>query len=98
MKILSRNVNGIRAIHGKGFSQIIKELNPDIVCLQETKAFLDQCPQEIKDMGYSVCRHAGTRPGYAGTDILSNHTTDYVCNNFVDTIFNEHGRVTQLDW
>ena len=98
MKILSRNVNGIRAIYSKWFIQIIKDLDPDIICLQETKAFLDQCPQDIKDMGYNICRHAGTKPWYAGTAILSKHTPDYVCNNFVDLIFHEHGRVTQIAW
>ena len=63
LKLYSWNVNGIRANLKRGsFNNFLSSEDPDIICLQETKAFLDQCPQDIKDMGYNICRHAGTKP------------------------------------
>lgn len=71
MKIFSWNINGIRAIEKKGFLDIIAKENPDIFCLQETKAFLDQLPPSIKNLPYHIVWHDGVRPGYAGTAIFS---------------------------
>ncbi len=96
MKILSRNVNGIRAVVGKWFVEKVKEFGPDIICLQETKAFLNQCPQEVINMWYDICRHAGTRAGYAGTAILSKNIKHAACSIFDDEVFHEDGRVTEV--
>lgn len=96
MKILSRNVNWIRAIVGKWFVEQIRKFDPDIICLQETKAFFDQCPQEVIDMWYDICRHAGTRPGYAGTAILTRNIKHAACSIFDDEVFHEDGRVTEV--
>lgn len=72
MKILTRNVNGIRAVMKKGFVDLMKEVDADIICLQETKAFEHQMPPEIRLLPHThICRHAGQRAGYAGTAILS---------------------------
>lgn len=98
MKIISRNVNGIRAAVKKWFVQTIKNLDPDILCLQETKAFFDQCPQEVLDMWYSICRHSGSRPGYAGTAILYKWIDTKTCNIFDDEVFHADGRVTEIAW
>jgi len=96
MKILSRNVNGIRAVVGKWFVQTIQRLNPDVICLQETKAFVYQCPAEVLELGYEICRHAGTRAGYAGTAILTKNIPHYHCNIFHESMFHEDGRLTQV--
>lgn len=96
MRILSWNVNGIRSIVTKGFIQTIQQLDPDVICLQETKAFLTQCPVEIQSLGYTVCRHAGTRPGYAGTAILTRQLPQHTCSIFEHTMFHEDGRVTEV--
>lgn len=98
MKILSRNVNGIRAIVNKWFVDQIKAFGPDIICLQETKAFWNQCPQEVLDLWYQICRHAGSRPWYAGTAILYKWIESNICNIFADEVFHEDGRVTEIKW
>jgi exodeoxyribonuclease-3 len=67
MRITSRNVNGIRAILGKGFYERVKKDNPDILCIQETKAFEMQLPPDFRFhmQDYNRVRHAGQKPGYA---------------------------------
>lgn len=47
IRLLSWNVNGIRAIHKKGFVNWVLKENPDILCLQETKAHPEQLPKEL---------------------------------------------------
>ncbi len=72
MKIVSFNVNGIRAIMKKDFEKDLKEMNPDIICLQETKAQDDQVAEALKDIqGYHVFSNSAEKKGYSGTAILS---------------------------
>ena len=60
MKIFSWNVNGVRAIEKKGFLEWIDDENPDIVCIQETKAKVEQLGSSlIKDHGYYTYWHSG---------------------------------------
>ena len=98
MKILSRNVNGIRSVIKKWFVDTIQQLDPDVIALQETKAFDHQCPPELHQLWYNICRHAGTRPGYAGTAILTKNIPDVACSIFPHSVFYEDGRVTQVDF
>lgn len=67
MRITSRNVNGIRAVLSKWFYEWVKKDNPDILCIQETKAFETQLPPDFRYhmQDYNMVRHAGTKPGYA---------------------------------
>ena len=70
LKIFSWNVNGIRAVIKKGALQkFIKEQNPDILCLQETKAKRGQA--EIDFSEYEEIWNSAERPGYAGTAIFT---------------------------
>ena len=69
MKIISWNVNGIRACLNKGFEEFINENDPDIVCIQETKANKDQVELDIP--GYKQYWNSAERKGYSGTLILS---------------------------
>jgi len=64
MRITSRNVNGIRAILGKGFYEWVKKDNPDILCLQEVKSFETQLPPDFRYhmQDYNRVRHAGEKP------------------------------------
>lgn len=72
MKIISWNVNGIRAAVGKGFIEKVTEMNPDMICLQETKAQDDQVLEALKDLnGYQIYSNSAERKGYSGTAILS---------------------------
>lgn len=104
MKIISRNVNGIRAVMKKGLIDFLEKESPDVFCVQETKAFEHQLPVEFKHWllshDYARCWHAGQRPGYAGTAIFWKTSIDDVVSfqTFEQTeMFYEDGRVTQIE-
>ena len=61
MKLISWNVNGIRAVMKKGFLDWVDEVKADIICLQETKADEDKIPTEVKEHGYHTYWHSCTR-------------------------------------
>ncbi len=72
MKLISWNVNGIRAIAKKNFFNDFSELNPDVLCLQETKAQDEQVSEVLKNLnGYHLFTNSAERKGYSGTAILS---------------------------
>jgi exodeoxyribonuclease III len=71
MKIISWNVNGIRAVATKGLSDFIKKEKPDILCLQETKiSDVKREEHEFDFVNYKEYWHSAKRPGYSGTMIL----------------------------
>ena len=81
MRIYSWNVNGIRAVVNKGFFQsFIKSHEPDILCLQETKAERGQI--EIDLPGYHEYWNSAVKKGYSGTAIFSKHEPLSVINGF----------------
>ncbi len=109
MKIYSWNVNGIRAVHKKGALQtFIKEHQPDILCLQETKANRDQIEVELEDYEEYWC--SATKKGYSGTAIFTKQTPIDVFYNLPENIekkfvladeygnTNEEGRVIVLEF
>lgn len=71
MKLISWNVNGIRAVLKKGFAEWFAEVNPDILCLQETKAKEEQVELTLEFAGYHPFWCSAEKPGYSGTLILS---------------------------
>lgn len=72
MKLLSFNVNGIRAITAKTFISDMKTLDYDVICLQETKATVEQVQEAVKSLGYEyVYANEASRKGYSGTAIIS---------------------------
>ncbi len=72
MKIISWNVNGIRAISQKNFFGDLKQMDPDILCLQETKAQDHQVDGVLNGLDrYQVYSNSAERPGYSGTAILT---------------------------
>ena len=73
MKIISYNLNGIRAAISKGFLDWLQQANPDVICLQEIKANEDQIPtQEITNAGYPYQYYfSAQKKGYSGVAILS---------------------------
>jgi exodeoxyribonuclease-3 len=71
MRLISWNVNGIRAVAKKGFDKIAEQLDADIFCLQETKAQVDQVNEVLLDFGYNVYANQADKKGYSGTAILS---------------------------
>jgi exodeoxyribonuclease-3 len=99
MKILSWNVNGIRACMKKGFNDWLAKENADIVCIQETKAMRGNLPADLGQLqGYHSYWHAGTRPGYAGTLTLSKQEPISWKNKFEVKEFSEHGRVIETEF
>ena len=72
MKIISFNVNGIRAITQKSFIEDMRAVGADIICLQETKATVEQVKEAVKAIdGYHVFANEAERKGYSGTAILT---------------------------
>jgi exodeoxyribonuclease-3 len=92
MKIISWNVNGIRAVHNKGFLEWFATESPDILCLQETKANFEQFPSELRETGYHIYHSSAEKKGYSGVATISRE-------KFLDTkkmgkkIFDNEGRV-----
>ncbi len=68
MKLISWNVNGLRAVLGKGFLQSIAELNADVICLQETKCQPEQIALEMP--GYHAYWNSAEKKGYSGTAVF----------------------------
>lgn len=72
MKIISYNVNGIRAAINKGFIDWLKIADPDVICIQETKANEDQVDTSlIEEAGYHHFWYSAQKKGYSGTAIFS---------------------------
>lgn len=95
MRIISWNVNGIRALHKKGkWDEIIKEA-PDILCLQETKAHPEQLPEEVlTPAGYhSFFDHSRTKKGYSGVAIYSKEKPIEVREYLGIQEFDQEGRI-----
>jgi len=72
MKLISWNVNGIRAVAKKNFFEDFEKINPDVLCLQETKAQDDQVAETLSRIeGYHIYSNSAEKKGYSGTAILS---------------------------
>ncbi len=80
MKIISYNVNGIRAAINKGFIDWLKSANPDVICLQEIKAMEEQLDLSLfEDAGYKYNYwYSAQKKGYSGVAILSKIEPDHI--------------------
>lgn len=72
MKLITWNVNGLRAVAGKGFADIFEDFEADFVCLQETKLQAGQLDLEF--LGYESYWNYADKKGYSGTAIYTRHT------------------------
>jgi exodeoxyribonuclease III len=70
MKLISWNVNGIRAIMKKDFAELVRKMNPDILCVQETKAHVDQVDALLEEYPHHYWNSAAKK-GYSGTAVFS---------------------------
>ncbi|HEY9481304.1 MAG TPA: exodeoxyribonuclease III [Candidatus Paceibacterota bacterium] len=92
MRIISWNVNGIRAVHKKGlFLPFIEKYQPDILCLQETKAEKGQA--EIDLSGYEEYWNSAQKKGYSGTAIFTKIKPVAVVNGIPDKICEKYGLI-----
>lgn len=99
MKILSYNVNGIRAAQQKGLYDWLRETRYDIVCLQETKAQPDQIDQAtLADIGYHCHWHSAEKKGYSGVAILSLMKPDRVVIGCQMPQYDREGRIIRADF
>ncbi|HTE49145.1 MAG TPA: exodeoxyribonuclease III [Candidatus Paceibacterota bacterium] len=90
MRIMSWNVNGIRAVHKKGlFVSFIKKYRPDILCLQETKAEKHESPIDLPE--YDEYWNSAVKKGYSGTAIFSKLKPISVINGFPEEIAKKFG-------
>jgi exodeoxyribonuclease-3 len=99
MKIISWNVNGIRACLKKGFLEFIKQENPDIICLQEIKTQESHFPEEIKNLsGYNFYISPATKPGYSGVAVLSKIKAQKFSSKIGIEKFDDEGRFLLLEF
>ncbi|MCE2734352.1 MAG: exodeoxyribonuclease III [Chryseotalea sp.] len=98
MKIISYNINGMRAALQKDFANWCLATNADIVCLQEVKALQNQVNlSAFSDMGYSVFWHPAERKGYSGVAILSKEKVNAATIGCGEPKYDSEGRVLQID-
>jgi len=92
MKIISWNVNGIRAVLKKGFLEFISKENPDIICIQETKASPEQVDLNLENYPYKYWNSA-IKKGYSGTAIFSKIKPIAIENDLKIEKHDQEGRV-----
>ena len=95
MKFISWNVNGLRAVAGKGFADIFKELDADFFCLQETK--MQQGQLDLEFDGYRSYWNYAEKKGYSGTAIYSRHEPVGVTYGIGIEEHDHEGRVITLE-
>jgi len=96
MKLISWNVNGIRAVYKKGFEDFLKNVNADLFSIQETK--MQEGQFELNVPGYQVFLNSAERKGYSGTAIFTKISP---CNVYYGIGIEEHdheGRVITLEF
>ncbi len=99
MKIISWNVNGVRAVVKKDFDACVAQMSPDVLCIQETKAQDDQALEALAAMtNYHVYVNSAVRKGYSGTAILSKNKPIEVSNDIGVEEFDTEGRVITAEF
>jgi len=99
LRIISFNVNGIRAISKKGFLEWLNTDAPDILCIQETKAHPDQLTQDIlKPKGYSTFWSSAVKKGYSGIGVFTKVQPLSVKKGLSLKEFDDEGRTLILDY
>ena len=99
LSIVTYNVNGLRAAIRKGFYDWVREAQVDILCLQETKARLEQVDVEpLQAMGYHHYWHAAEKKGYSGVATFTKILPDYVEAGCGKKRFDREGRILRTDF
>ncbi len=99
MRVVSWNVNGIRATMKKGFAASLEEMNTDILCLQETKAQDDQVFETLTEIkGYYLYTNSAVKKGYSGTAILTKKEPLSVRYDMGIELHDREGRVIALEF
>lgn len=98
MKLISYNLNGIRAAMNKGLMDWFKDESPDILCIQETKAQPDQIEaKHFEELGYTCHWNSADKKGYSGTAIISRIPINHVYYGIGLDKFDIEGRLIRAD-
>ncbi|MGA0443644.1 MAG: exodeoxyribonuclease III [Flavobacteriaceae bacterium] len=99
MKILSYNVNGIRAALNKGFATWLKATQADVICLQETKALEEQVDtQFLSELGYHHYWFSAQKKGYSGVAIFTKHKPQHIAYGSGIDHMDYEGRILRVDF
>lgn len=100
MKLMSFNVNGVRACAKKTLIEDLHRLDPDVICLQETKAEPDQVAEALKELqGYHLyAQGAARKKGYSGTAVLTKREPLSVTMGINIEEHDQEGRVITTEW
>jgi exodeoxyribonuclease III len=99
LRLLSWNVNGLRAMHKKGFLDWFAREQPDMLCLQETKAAEDQLPFELRTVpGYTAYFDQAERKGYSGVALYTRMQPKEVRHGLGVERFDTEGRMLAVDF
>lgn len=98
-KIFSYNVNGIRAALAKDFIGWLKTANPDIICIQETKASSDQLDTSVFEiLGYNQYWFSAQKKGYSGVAVFTKEKPDNIIYGMGIEKYDSEGRTLRLDF
>lgn len=95
MKLISWNVNGLRACEGKGFSDVFRQLDADFFCIQETK--MQQGQLDLTFEGYKSYWNFAEKKGYSGTAIFTKHEPIDVTYGIGIDEYDHEGRVITIE-
>ena len=99
MKVLSYHVNGIRAALKKGFADWLQAADPDVLCIQETKALQEQVDTGVfEDLGYHHYWFSAQKKGYSGVAILTKKEPDKVVYGSGIDHMDFEGRILRVDF
>jgi exodeoxyribonuclease-3 len=98
MKLLSWNVNGLRAVLGKGFGEFMTAERPDILCLQETKARPEQVQLPLELAGYHDYWNSAQKPGYSGVAVFTREKPLAVSSGMGIDEHDSEGRVLTVEY
>lgn len=100
MKLISWNVNGLRAVMNKGFNNFFNEIDADIFCIQETKMQKDQITNDIKELFKDQYEYwnSAVKKGYSGTAVFSKIKPENVTYGINIEEHDQEGRVITLEY
>lgn len=99
MKIVSYNLNGIRSAMSKGLLNWLRTENPDVFCIQESKAQPEQIDTlAMQELGYHSYIHSAEKKGYSGVCIFSKQVPDRVVAGMGIPAYDSEGRVLRADF
>ena len=99
MKIVSYNLNGIRSAMSKGLVSWLASCDPDVFCIQESKAQPEQIDLlAFQELGYHAYLHSAEKKGYSGVGIFSKREPDRVVVGMGNPRYDQEGRVIRADF